>query len=247
MSWTLPPLALAWLFVGATAAPRRDPHAISAQAPSEVPAVDRFEAWAKSLHAAAFVHARFEGVLVSPDAKDPTRSQRWTFQGEVWMAKGGKVQARTTWAGPKPREGDAETFTSLCFADGKQLWQGFEGATEWKPTTLPSPRFVPHPLPEIFGLFDGALSKDLPVALPSSDFDWGEKEAPRPTVMVVDPTEPALAPAHWYGLGEKALNSWCTMQPESEGGDVLRGRFTLLDFPAKLPDVDPPRFSPKQD
>ncbi len=206
-----------------------------------------FVDWAKRLERAPVVHMVAEGVLVTADTKKPEISIRWTFATEIWMAKGGKVNAKTRWTGPRPAQGEPETFTSIAYANGKRTWQGFEGPKALEEAELSTPRFVPYPLPEIFGRFDGKAETDLPVAKVSVDFDWGEPVHTLPTVIVVDPLKPTTEPAFWYGFAEHELAGWCTMSPEHLGGDVVRGKLKKLEWLEHLPEKDPPRFEPKTD
>ncbi|MEO6708662.1 MAG: hypothetical protein ABIP42_03745, partial [Planctomycetota bacterium] len=208
---------------------------------------DLFVDWARRLEKAPVIHLQAEGVLVSADKQHPEISVRWTFATEIWMAKGGKVNAKTRWTGPRPEQGEPETFTAIALSNGLRSWQGFEGPKPLEPTDLTTPRFVPYPLPEIFGLFDGKLETDLPTARVSLDFDWGKPVTSMPTVIVVDPLEPTTGPAFWYGFAERELAGWCAMSPEKSGGDVVRGKLRSLEWLERLPLQDPPRFEPKAD
>jgi hypothetical protein len=163
------------------------------------------------------------------------------------MAKGGKVNARTRWTGPKPEQGEPESFTSIAYANGLRSWQGFEGPKPLQPTDLSAPRFVPYPLPEIFGLFDAKPDTPAPAAKISTDCDWGEPVHTMPTVLVVDPEKPSEEPAFWYGFSEHELAGWCAMSPERLGGDIVRGKLKKLEWLEHLPEKDPPRFEPKLD
>src|SRR5688572_22021853 len=185
-----------------------------APAPASSPAVDPRElytALARRLERSPVIHLQAEGVLVTADKANPGASVRWSFDTEVWMAKGGKVNARTRWTGPRPEQGEPERFTAIALANGLRAWQGFEGPQPLEATELSRPRFVPYPLPEVFALFDGKLETELPAAQISKDFDWGKPERTIPTVIVVDPLEPASEPAFWYGFAKTELAGWCAM------------------------------------
>ena len=217
-------------------------------APAALPAPDPrilFNEWAGRLERAKVVHIVADGVLVNTDSAKPELSVRWSFSTEIWMAKGGRVNAKTRWTGPKPEQGQPESFTQIALANGVHTWQGSEGTERLKQSELATARFVPYPLPEIFALFDGQADKDLPAAKVGGSFDWGEPVHTMPTVIVMDPQRPKTEPAFWYGFGERELAGWCTMNPERLGGDVLRGKLKKLEWLEKLPEQDPPRFEPK--
>ncbi len=221
-----------------------------APAPAALPAPDPrilFNEWAGRLERAKVVHIVAEGVLVTADSAKPELSVRWSFSTDIWMAKGGRVNAKTHWTGPKPGKGEPESFTQIALANGKQTWAGFEGPKPLKEAVLTTARFVPYPLPEIFALFEGRADKDLPAAKVGGSFDWGEPVHSMPTVIVMDPEHPKTEPAFWYGFAERELAGWCTMNPESLGGDVLRGKLKKLEWLERLPEKDPPRFEPKTD
>jgi len=225
------------------------PEGVGQVAPHEPPDPRRlFSDWARKLQDTKVLHLAAEGILVTTDPQRPGVSVRWTFTSEAWLAKGGRVQARTRWTGPTPpppSEAAPERFTSLVFADGRHLWQGFEGPEPLQRSELPSPRFVPHPLPEVFGLFDPVPGAPIPAAVVGETFDWGEPTPVMPTAIVLDPDEPGSEPAFWYGFTERGeLAGWCTMMPERLGGDVLRGKFSRLQWLESLPEKDPPRFRP---
>jgi len=205
-----------------------------------------FADWAKKLQQAKVLHLAADGILVTSDPRQPERSVRWTFTTDVWMAKGGRVRAVTQWTGPKPKEGEPERYTSLAFADGTHSWQGFEGPEPLAHAELTSPRFVPHPLPEVFGLFDAKPDAAIPSATVGETFDWGEPVRAMPTAIVLDPEEPGTEPAFWYGFAGKELAGWCTMMPERLGGDVVRGKLSKLEWLERLPEKDPPRFTPPE-
>jgi hypothetical protein len=231
-----------------TPAPAPPAAAGQAQVPAPDPRV-LFADWARELQAARVLHLVADGILVTADPERPEVNVRWTFTTEVWMAKGGRVNARTTWTGPKPPEsqgGEPERYTSLALADGTHVWQGFEGPEPLQRSDLATPRFVPHPLPEVFGLFDGKPGTAPPAAKVGETFDWGEPVRTLPTAIVLDPVEPKTEPAYWYGFAEKKLAGWCTMMPERLGGDVLRGKFRKLEWLERLPEKDPPRFAPEE-
>lgn len=207
----------------------------------------RFAEFAARLRGAKVLHLVADGILVTTDPEHPEISRRWTFSTEVWMAKGGRVQARTRWTGPKPAppsDAAPEQYTSIVYADGSRLWQGFEDGEPLRPTELASARFVPHPLPEVFGFLDAKPEVPVPAAVVGETFDWGEPVRTMPTAIVLDPEDPAGEPATWYGFGERELAGWCTMMPERLGGDVVRGKFARIEWLERLPEKDPPRFVP---
>jgi len=221
-----------------------------APAPPAVPPPDPRELyadWVKRLHGAPVVHLVAGGVLVTADKEKPEVDVRWTFSTEVWMAKGGKVNARTKWTGPRPEHGEPETFTAVALSNGARTWQGFEGGAPLAEAELSGPKFVPYPLPEVFDLFDGKLEANAAAPKVSTDFDWGEPVHALPTVIVVDAEEPAAQPAFWYGFEKRELAGWCSMSPERLGGDVVRGKLQRIEWLERLPEQDPPRFEPKKD
>ena len=205
-----------------------------------------FSDWAKRLEKAPVVHLVAEGALLTADREKPDTSVRWTFSTEIWMAKGGRVNARTRWTGPRPEHGEPEVFTQIALANGKRTWQGVEGPEPLSERELAVARFVPYPLPEIFGIFDGKLEQDLPPAGIGQEFDWGEPVRSLPTAIVIDPKEPKNEPASWYGFAGRELGGWCTMMPERLGGDVVRGKLAKFEWLERLPEVDAPRFEPKK-
>lgn len=218
-----------------------------APAPAAAPAPDPralFSDWAGRLERAPVLHLLADGVWLTREKEQPEKSVRWEFHTEIWMAKGGRVNARTKWTGPRPEVGEPESFTSVLFADGKHSWQGIEGAQPLRESALTSARCVPYPLPEVFGLFDRAPQSALPATAVGESFDWGEPLRKMPTVVVLDPEDPKNEPAFWYGFGTRDLAGWCTMLPERQGGDVLRAKIKQLDLLERLPEKDPPEFEP---
>jgi hypothetical protein len=203
-----------------------------------------FSDWIARLERAPVLHLIADGVMLTTSQEAPDRSERWEFHSEVWMAKRGRVNARTRWTGPRPLEGEPESFTTLLFADGVHCWQGLESEAPLKQEKLSSARCVPYPLPEVFGLFDRPPDTALPETRVGETFDWGEPQRKLPTVVVLDPEQPESSPAFWYGFAGRELAGWCTMMPEELGGDVLRAKLVRLEWLERLPEKDPPRFAP---
>jgi hypothetical protein len=242
-----------WLIAGLLlqSSAQRDPQGatLGRDAPSTTDA--RFAALARfldTLQAAPVFVCEARGSWWVPDPEVSQAATRWSIETQVWMKKGGRIQARTSWwladeEAPQAHIApDAARRVLHLTSDDRGVHAWFEGdPTSERLSTTPA-GLVPFPLPELFASFESDPGPWRDLAQDAGAFTWeaGQESQLRllmPGDFVAQAREEPARRLTWVALEASGarLRSSCALLPSADGTSVLHLRYERLEALEKWP------------